>query len=69
MLEVDDNGWLCGDGGELIAWVPPGLRANIQSQSRLVINPNNSSPPTVIDFGDFVGEQWVKMFNPVSDGF
>lgn len=60
-LKVDDNGWLRGRGGELIVWVPPGLQANIQSQARLVLNPNKPTP-NVIFFGNFEGERWADSF-------
>lgn len=58
---MDKDGWLRGTEGQLIVWVPPGLRANVQSQARLVINPSKPAP-TVIDFGDFNGERWAEIF-------
>lgn len=60
---MDDDGWLRGTGGELIVWVPPGLRADIQILARLAIDVRKPFP-TVIDFGDFTGEQWTEMFSP-----
>lgn len=59
---MDENGWLRGTGGELIVWVPPGLRANVQSQARQVIDPRKALP-TVIDFDNFTGERWAEMFS------
>lgn len=61
---MNDNGWLRGTGGELIVWVPPGLRTNIQALARLVIDVREPFP-TVIDFGDFAGERWAEMFSLV----
>lgn len=61
---MDEDGWLRGTDGELILWVPPGLRANVQSQAQQVIDLRKVSP-TVIDFGDFTGERWAEMFGEV----
>lgn len=64
---MDDDGWLRGTGGELIVWVPPGLRNKVQSQAHRIIEMSDAPTPTVIDFGDFVGERWAEIFSTVSD--
>ena len=59
---VDDNGWVKGENGELLFWVPPRHRFCLRKPNNTrIIGPNE----TQLDFENARwGEDWTECYTP-----
>ena len=59
---VDDNGWVKGENGELLFWVPPCHRLCLRKPNNTrIIGPNE----TQLDFGNVRwGKDWAQCYTP-----
>ena len=59
---VDENGWVLGENGELLFWVPPHHRFCLhKANNTRIIGPNE----TQLDFGNARwGEEWTQCYTP-----
>ncbi|KAJ7131895.1 WD40-repeat-containing domain protein [Mycena crocata] len=57
---IDEHGWMKGEGGELLFWVPPENRAGLWMPDTLAII---AAQPTALDLSHFVhGDSWTKCY-------
>jgi WD40 repeat protein len=59
---INDEGWICGDNGELLMWIPSVHREYLQPPSTVWISGNQRG--TILNLSNFVhGRSWATCIN------
>ena len=57
---IDDDGWICGNNGELLMWIPPLHRLHLNHPSNIWVS-GSGRHETHLDLSNFVhGCGWMK---------
>ena len=60
---IDNDGWICGNKGELLMWIPPLHRLYLHRPSNIWIS-GSEKHETHLDLSSFVhGYGWMKCFD------
>ena len=59
--EIDEDGWICGNEGELLMWIPPVHRKNLHCPSNIWIAGKNEAH---LDLSKFVHGCGCVMIRP-----
>ena len=59
---INEDGWICGNSGELLIWIPLIHRAHLHRPSNIWVAGKNE---TRMDLSTFVhGHRWATCINP-----
>jgi WD40 repeat protein len=59
---INDEGWICGNNGELLMWIPSVHREYLQPPSTIWIS--GKQPGTILNLSNFVhGRSWATCIN------